>query len=180
MELSLIQDTEAKAPSFSQVSSLLPLINFDSRVLQELLRQGGEEYSDEIIQQTAARAGHWIRHFVPQRLVTVNESPDTALYNTLEAVEQERINAFCSLLIEEELEEEELMRRIYAICHHDDKKMMRSNQKRLFALIYQLVLHQSEGPRIPALIQAVGIERLLALLDFTGSSRERYNRADCL
>ncbi|QSF47325.1 lysine--tRNA ligase [Paenibacillus tianjinensis] len=180
MELSLMKDTEPHAPSFSQVSSLLPLINFDNRVLQELLRQGGEDYSEEIIQQTAARAGHWIRQFVPQRLVTVNENPDIALYHTLEAVEQEWINAFCGLLREEKIEEEELMRRVYAICHHDDKKMMRSNQKRLFALIYQLVLHQSEGPRIPALIQAVGTEPLLRLLDFTGSSRERYNRTDCL
>lgn len=180
MELSLMKDTEPQIPSFSRVSSLLPLINFESKLLQELLWQGGEGYSDEIIRQTATRAEHWIRTFVPQRLVTVNESPDNDLYHTLETAEQGWIAAFCNLLREEQAEEEELMRKVYAICHHADKKTMRSNQKRLFALIYQLILHQSEGPRIPALIQAVGSERLLALLDFTGSSQERYNRADCL
>ncbi|MNI96360.1 lysyl-tRNA synthetase [compost metagenome] len=58
------------------------------------------------------------------------------------------------------------MTKIYAICHHEDKKIMRCNQKRLFSLIYQLVLNQPEGPRIPVLIQTVGTERLLALLDF--------------
>ncbi|MNR62513.1 lysyl-tRNA synthetase [compost metagenome] len=62
--------------------------------------------------------------------------------------------------------DEPLMTEIYAICYDEDKKRMKNNQKRLFTLIYQLVLGQETGPRIPVLIQAVGMEKLLALLDF--------------
>ncbi|WP_223069140.1 hypothetical protein [Paenibacillus caui] len=36
----------------------------------------------------------------------------------------------------------------------------------LFSLIYKLVLNRNEGPRIPILIQAVGVNKLLDLLDF--------------
>lgn len=43
---------------------------------------------------------------------------------------------------------------------------MRSNQKSLFSILYQLILQQPEGLRIPVLVQALGKERVLALLDF--------------
>lgn len=42
---------------------------------------------------------------------------------------------------------------------------MRTQQKRLFTIIYQLVLSADEGPRLPMLIQAAGTERMLSLLD---------------
>lgn len=44
---------------------------------------------------------------------------------------------------------------------------MKNNQKRLFKIIYQFTLNQQEGPRIPVLIQVLGAEQILALLDFS-------------
>lgn len=44
-------------------------------------------------------------------------------------------------------------------------RWLRSQQKRLFTIIYQLVLGTEEGPRLPWLIQAAGEERMLNLLD---------------
>ncbi|MNF05441.1 lysyl-tRNA synthetase [compost metagenome] len=74
--------------------------------------------------------------------------------------------AFCSLLRTGFSDETEFMQQVYAICHDADKKTMRSNQKRLFSILYQLILQQPEGPRVPVLVQALGKERVLALLEF--------------
>jgi len=65
------------------------------------------------------------------------------------------------------MDEQELMTEIYAICHDKDKKIMKNNQKQLFKIIYQFTLNQQEGPRIPVLIQVLGAEQILALLDFS-------------
>ncbi|SES45133.1 lysyl-tRNA synthetase, class 1 [Psychrobacillus sp. OK032] len=59
------------------------------------------------------------------------------------------------------------MNRIYAICYEGDKKRMRESQKDLYKNIYQLVMGQSSGPRIPLLISAVGREKMIKLLTFS-------------
>ncbi|AIQ18201.1 lysyl-tRNA synthetase [Paenibacillus sp. FSL H7-0357] len=167
LELSMNHVTEAKAPSFSQVSGILPLVNFDFELLKEIVARNGGGHDEELLQQTANRAEHWIRQWVPQRMITVNTEPDIAYYQTLEPGEQEWIKDFCSLLRREGMDEQELMTEIYAICHDKDKKIMKNNQKRLFKIIYQFTLNQQEGPRIPVLIQVLGAEQILALLDFS-------------
>ncbi|MNI67359.1 lysyl-tRNA synthetase [compost metagenome] len=166
MELSLIHPLDEKAPGFGPIAGLLPLIHFDRKLLLEIMTRNGEEVDVQGLEQTAERAEYWIRHWMPQKLVTVNTRRDNKLYDTLEAHEQEWLAAFCRLLRTGGMEDEPLMKAIYAICYDEDKKSMKNNQKRLFMLIYQLVLSQETGPRIPVLIQAVGVEKLLALLDF--------------
>ncbi|MBY0011371.1 lysine--tRNA ligase [Paenibacillus typhae] len=167
LELALRNPADSELPGFSQIAALLPLINWDSGLLQRLLNQDGVQAVEEaLFRQTAERAEHWIRHYAPHKLVTVNSSPDRVLYQSLEAAEQERVIAFCGLLRSGFSSESEFMQQVYAICHDADKKTMRSNQKRLFTILYQLILQQPEGPRVPVLVQALGKERVLALLDF--------------
>ncbi|OKP68554.1 lysine--tRNA ligase [Paenibacillus sp. P3E] len=166
VELSLIHPLNDRIPSFGPIAGLLPLIHFDLHLLQEIMTRNGEVVDADRLKQTAERAEYWIKHWMPQKLVTVNSSRDTALYETLETHELAWLEAFCGLLRTGGLEDEQMMTEIYAICYNEDKKTMKNNQKRMFTLIYQLVLGQETGPRIPVLIQAVGLDRLLALLDF--------------
>lgn len=166
LELSMMDDMGLKIPKFSQVSSVLPLVNFDIKLLQEILSRNGEDYAIEQLEVIAKRVEYWIKHWYPQKLITVNESKDTAFYETLNLTEHQWITAFCDLLRNENINDEQLMERIYAICRDEDKKIMKNNQKRLFGMIYKLVLDSNEGPRIPYLIQGVGVDKLLNLLDF--------------
>jgi lysyl-tRNA synthetase class 1 len=165
LELSRLSSSRGGSTGFSQVAGLLPLIHFDRRLLRDILGQNAQEAGEEQLLVTADRAEYWIRQWMPQRLVTINTIPDTAYYETLDALEREWVRSLCSLLRDRELDEAERMTAIYAICHHEDKKTMRARQKRLFSIIYQLVLHSDEGPRLPWLIQAAGTDRMLTLLE---------------
>ncbi|AZN43882.1 lysine--tRNA ligase [Paenibacillus albus] len=166
-ELSLrTEQTLHKTPKFSLVASILPLVNFDINLLRQLLSRNGEDYSMEQLEEVAKRVEYWIKHWYPQRMITVNQSKDAAYYESLQLIERQWIAAFCELLRNETIDEEHRMESIYEICFDEDKKEMKKNQKRLFSIIYQLVLNRNEGPRIPYLIQSVGESRLLSLLDF--------------
>jgi lysyl-tRNA synthetase class 1 len=172
LDLSMMTDKGLKVPKFSQVSSILPLVNFDIKLLKDILSRYGEDYAAEQLETIAKRVEHWIKHWYPQKLIIVNKLKDTAFYTTLNLTERQWIQAFCGLLSNEKidgkhLDEEQLMGEIYAICRDEDKKVMKNNQKRLFSMIYQLVLNSNEGPRIPFLIQGVGVNKLLHLLDFS-------------
>ncbi|RAV20695.1 lysine--tRNA ligase [Paenibacillus contaminans] len=166
LELSMMTDMGMKIPKFNQITSLLPLINFDTKLLKDLLYRDGEDYPSEMLEQIAKRAENWIKLWNPQKLITVNECPDHAFYGTLSLIEQEWMKAFCRILKNESIEKEHLMEEIYAICQDEDKRIMRNNQKRLFTIIYKLTLNNNEGPRIPLLIQAIGANKLLHLLEF--------------
>ncbi|MHA6532047.1 lysine--tRNA ligase [Paenibacillus sp. BAC0078] len=166
VELSLIDSENVNTPGFSQIAGLLPLIRFDHKLLSEIVARNGDEVDERGLLQMAERAEYWIKQWMPQKLVTVNTHRDTALYETLKAHEQQWLEAFCRLLRTGGMDDERLMTEIYAICHDEDKKTMKNNQKLLFTMIYRLVLNQETGPRIPVLIQAVGMDKLLDLLDF--------------
>ncbi|XEC97449.1 lysine--tRNA ligase [Paenibacillus tarimensis] len=164
VDLSMMSEIEMKMPKFNQVASILPLVNFDTKLVQDILCRNGEDYSVEQVEQIAKRAEHWIKYWYPQKLITVNQSKDIDFYGTLSLSERKWIKDFCNL-IRNDNNEEHLMGKIYAICHDEDKKIMKNNQRKLFRIIYKLVLNSDEGPRIPLLIQAVGVNEMLYLLE---------------
>jgi lysyl-tRNA synthetase class 1 len=166
LELSRVTDTQEKTPRFGLVASLLPLVNFDGTLLRDVLSRMGETYDPERLETVARRAEHWIRHWNPEKQITVNASPNAAYYGTLSRTEREWVKAFRDLLETGTIDEERLMSDIYAICRDEDKKTMRNNQKRLFRIVYRLVLSRDEGPRIPLLVLGVGPKKLQTLLDF--------------
>lgn len=166
LELSGTDGNPGSMPKFGQISGILPLVDFDRQLLHELLRRAGENYTRELLEPIAHRVEHWIQHYHPQKLISVRERQDHALYGTLDSLEKQWIQRFCDLLKDDQLDDASRMEKIYAICHHADKKVMRRNQKRLFSLIYQFILNREEGPRIPILIQIVGVNRMLDLMEF--------------
>lgn len=168
LELSMTDrhQNQEPTPKFSQLCGILPLVNFDYQLLRELLHRVGENYAREQLEPIARRAEFWIKYWYPQKLITVNVHQDHQLYESLDSLERQWIHSLCDLLKDGEMDESARMEKIYAICRNDDKKAMKRNQKRLFSLIYQLVLHRNEGPRIPILIQGVGVNLMLELLDF--------------
>ena len=166
LSLAQVHEHSEPLPKFSQVAGVFPLINYDHEILTSLLNRMGEGFSQSQVEQVSRRAEHWIREWQPERNITVNASANTAYFETLVADDRAWLESFCDVIREKtNYREEELMRRIYAICYDEDPKVKRSNQKRLFKHVYNLVLGQNNGPRIPLLIEAVGESKLLSLLN---------------
>ncbi|MDM5317396.1 lysine--tRNA ligase [Fictibacillus sp. b24] len=165
LELSSMTSVTRRAPRFSHVASILPLVNFEASLVRDVLRRTGEEYTLEEVKEVCVRAEYWLRNWCPERVLHVNEEKNSEYFGSLTDTEKGWLEGFVNVLQDEAgLPDDELMRKIYDVCHVDDQKMKKNNQKRLFSIIYQLVLNSSSGPRIPLLLHSVGKERLIALL----------------
>jgi lysyl-tRNA synthetase, class I len=152
---------------FGQVVSILPMVNFDKTLVREVLNRTGEVYSLEEVQPVCERAEYWLRNWYPEKVLQMNERRNFEYYEKLSNVEKKWLKGFVELLKDDsERTDVELMQNVYDICHVDDPKVKRNNQKRLFSIIYQLVLNNSSGPRIPLLVHSIGRERLIRLLSF--------------
>ncbi|MEH6891612.1 lysine--tRNA ligase [Bacillus sp. JJ864] len=165
LKLSKVNDENEVFPKFNQVAGVLPLVNFHVQALQRVLSKTGEEYTITDIKTISDRVEYWIKNWHPQKMIRINDKKDIEYYEALEEIQKKWLKVFCDIL-RNSRQIDQLMEKIYAICHDEDKKIMRANQKLLFNMVYKLVLNSSSGPRLPLLIQAVGIERMVSLLDF--------------
>lgn len=167
LELASVSSTD-RQPSFSQVASIFSLIGFNYELLQTSLGRTGVEYTMEEINPISDRVAHWIKYWNPHRSVSINKENNVLYYNSLTTEQRRKVNELTELLRNEtSLSGDSFMNRIYAISEEDDKKRMRESQKDLFKNVYQLVIGQSSGPRLPLLISAVGREKMIKLLTFS-------------
>ncbi|MDQ0268163.1 lysine--tRNA ligase [Cytobacillus purgationiresistens] len=154
-----------KQPSFQQVAGIYPLVNFNEQALQTALSKSGEWYTTEELATICNRAEYWLRYWKTDTLIKVNEDQNISYYRTLSSEDKNRIEQVVIILKNESgLMGEQLMKRIYAICHEEDKKKMKQNQRNLFKNVYQLLINEESGPRLPLLFSAIGTERVIRLL----------------
>ena len=159
-------ETKRNIPKFSQVAGLLPLINYDQTLLRQVFERSGEHFSLREVSEIADRVEYWIQTYNHEKNICVNENLNKKYFDTLISDDRMWIEAFSSIVQNwSDYKPEEVMRRVYDICFDVDVKIKRSNQKRLFKHIYNLILGQDSGPRIPLLIEAVGIEKCKNLLN---------------
>ncbi|MEY8348128.1 lysine--tRNA ligase [Bacillus cereus] len=165
LRLSRVNTETARLPKFNQVAGILPLVNFDTKILQEILAEVDTDYTFIDIMEISKRIEHWIRNVYPQRMVEVNQEKYWEFYKTLEDEQKKWILEVCEV-IRMNTSQSNFMEQVYAIWHHENKKTMKENQKILFSIIYSLVLNQRNGPPIPLLIDVIGVEKIVSLLDF--------------
>ncbi|EEM55675.1 Lysyl-tRNA synthetase [Bacillus thuringiensis serovar monterrey BGSC 4AJ1] len=165
IKLSRAENGFKEYPKFNQVAGTLPLLHFDSFILQGILEKIDRSYGLDEMKSISNRAEYWIRKFQSEKLIEVNQEKNTEFYNTLDKSQKEWLVEVCEILRSNK-DYSNIMEQLYSICHHENKKIMKENQKQLFTIIYMLIINQSNGPRIPLLIHVVGIEKSIALLDF--------------
>ncbi|MBS4539350.1 lysine--tRNA ligase [Clostridium sp. D2Q-11] len=168
LELASVDDNNSNLPRFNQVAGVLPLINFEDEILREVLRQNGEVYAIDNIKEISNRAEYWIKNYNSKKVITLKDKRDNDYYNTLSEKERGWLKELCIIIRNsEDLNSDELMSRIYSICDNEDKKLKRNNQKRLFNIIYRLILNGDSGPRISLLIKTIGVGKSIYLLGFS-------------
>ena len=84
IKLSRVDSGFKEYPKFNQVAGTLPLLNFDSFILQEILEKIDRSYALDEMRAISNRAEHWIRNFQSEKLIAVNQEKNTEFYNTLE------------------------------------------------------------------------------------------------
>jgi len=156
-----------RQPNFNQVAGIFPLIDFNINALQTSLRQNGDNFTIEEIRPISNRVFYWIKHWNPHRIVKINQVRNATYYKTLSQEQKEKVKQLVKLLsTEDTLTGTPLMNSIYALCHQENKKCMRESQKKLFESVYQLLINEGNGPRLPLLFSAIGRVKVIELLTF--------------
>ena len=115
-------DSEIKEyPKFNQVAGTLPLLNFDSTILQGILKKIDRSYALDEMRAISNRAEYWIRNFQFEKLIAVNEEKNAEFYYTLDERQKEWLVEVCKILRSNK-DYSNLMEQLYAICHHENKK----------------------------------------------------------
>ncbi len=145
IKLSRVDSELKEYPKFNQVAGTLPLLNFDSSILQGILDKIDRNYALEDMVAISKRAEYWVRNFQSEKLMAVNQERNIEFYNTLDERQKEWLVEVCNILRSNK-DYSNLMEQLYALCHHENKKIMKENQKQLFIIIYKLIMNQSSGP----------------------------------
>ena len=115
-------DSEIKEyPKFNQVAGTLPLLNFDSTILQGILKKIDRSYALDEMRAISNRAEYWIRNFQSEKLIAVNEEKNAEFYYTLDERQKEWLVEVCKILRSNK-DYSNLMEQLYGICHHENKK----------------------------------------------------------
>ncbi|RLQ94347.1 lysine--tRNA ligase [Falsibacillus albus] len=171
LELVLGEASDREEPSFSQLAGILPLVDFNLHLLQEVLQQNGEQYTMDQLKEVSERVEFWIKHYRQENVNVINEAPYQKYFDTLTDKEKAQLHHFADIVREGAAQSgEDLMREIYDICSAENQKQKKQEQKRLFQIIYQLVLNRNSGPRLPILIRAAGAEKIVELVTFDTTS----------
>ncbi|KFN04350.1 hypothetical protein D0U04_22325 [Bacillus clarus] len=165
MKLSRVDDDIKVLPKFNQVAGVLPLVNFSSHILHDLLANMDRDYPLMDMLEISNRVEYWIRNSQPKKVIKVNKEKNWEIYKTLKDIEKKWLAEVCEIL-RSNYDQSNVMEQMYAICRDENKKIMRENQKTLFSIIYRLVIDTTHGPRMPLLIHVVGVEKITSLLDF--------------
>ena len=108
-------------PKFNQVAGTLPLLNFDSSILQGILDKIDRNYALEDMVAISKRAEYWVRNFQSEKLMAVNQERNIEFYNTLDERQKEWLVEVCNILRSNK-DYSNLMEQLYALCHHENKK----------------------------------------------------------
>ncbi|MGR5907726.1 hypothetical protein ACT7DL_13195 [Bacillus paranthracis] len=106
----------------------MPLLNFDSFILQEILEKIDRSYALDEMRAISNRAEHWIRNFQSEKLIAVNQEKNTEFYNTLEGKQKKWLVEVCKILRSNK-NYSNIMEQFYSICHHENKKIMKRKSK---------------------------------------------------
>lgn len=99
IKLSRVDSGFKEYPKFNQVAGTLPLLNFDSSILQGILDKIDRNYALEDMVAISKRAEYWVRNFQSEKLMAVNQERNIEFYNTLDERQKEWLVEVCNILL---------------------------------------------------------------------------------
>lgn len=159
----------AQPMPFRQAVGFGQIVQWDPAKVQTLTERMGHAYHPDSIAERVARGRTWIE--------TYNQHEKIALRET---INREYAASLCeeSRQLVRELHEylrnadgvpplKELETKLYAIPKREDvsKRELKRRQRAFFKDVYNLLIGQDTGPRLPTFIWAIGRDRILPLLD---------------
>lgn len=165
IDLSMTQHSVENRISFGKLAGILPLLDFNIEATRDVLTNNENIDTLGDIEVLSGKVEYWIKTWYPEKRISCRKERDIERLASLSSEEQEWIARLLnSLECMEDKSIDEQMKILYAITRTEDKKETKRRQKQFFALLYQLIIDQKQGPRLPLLFQIVGYKGVSKLL----------------
>ena len=127
----------------------------------------GQKHDDENLKLRMMKSQNWVNNFAKDLQIEVRNSRNKTFYDNLSKERKEQVLNFVGGF-DENWSLEGLTTLVYAIpkdesLSEDENK---KNQREFFKIIYQLMIDQDTGPRLPTFMLALGKKRVKELLLF--------------
>ncbi|MBQ7452984.1 MAG: lysine--tRNA ligase [Clostridia bacterium] len=155
-------------PSFSLLATFLPIVAYNKTVLANLMKKEGIDSSTKYYAERLARAEYWVENYGKEYQVNLLSEKNTEFYATLSSEEKLWVKKTLDIIDQDYPTSEEVQTAVYAVVKYltEDPQELKKYQKRFFEILYNLLLGQSQGPKLGIFLLAVGAEKLKSLLVF--------------
>ena len=153
-------------PSFSNLATFLPIVNFNEDLLAKLMAKEGVDTKSKLYKERLARAKYWVTNYGEEYQVNVLKEQNVEFYKTLNDEEKGWIKKTIELMKENYETTTDLQNTLYAVVKTPDlnPEDLKKVQKRYFEILYNLLLGESRGPKLGLFLTALGKETVTKLL----------------
>lgn len=151
--------------SFRQVASFGQVAQGNLTELKKMFERIGQEYDSSYLKQRLGKSQNWIEKFVPELKIQIRENPNKKYYNQMAEKERGQVESLVSKM-KDFWNLEGLTTLVYSIPKEpgmieEDKKIA---QRNFFKNVYQMLIDNETGPRLPTFLLALGQEKVKKLL----------------
>ena len=153
---------------FRRLSGIAPLVDFDPRKLEVILKESGGSYSKSSIESRLPMIKTWLVKYNEDKMFMLRNTLNKSYYDTLNETEKDQIKKLRSKLAENKMSLKELELLVYGIPKDRNLSMdgNKPRQRRFFEILYQLFMNSDTGPRLPTFLWIIDRDKILNLLDF--------------
>lgn len=157
-----------KNPNFTYLATFLPIVNFNEKMLAEILEKEGIDTTTTQYKERLERAKFWVTNYGTDYQVNVLSNKNVEYYSTLNDIEKNWLVKTVDILQNDYATTTDLQNTLYAVVKTEelDESQLKQVQKRYFEILYQLLLGTSKGPKLGLFLTAIGKDKATSLLKF--------------
>lgn len=168
LKLTNVQKDYLNYPNFSNLATFLPVVNFDEKLLETIMKKSGADTTTPKYAERLARAKYWVENYGAEYQLNLLESKNTEFYATLSDQEKQWLKKTIDVVSQNHDSADDLQTALYAVVKtgNQDEQELKAVQKRYFQIIYNLLLGESRGPKLGIFLMAIDKQKLLNLISF--------------
>lgn len=153
---------------FRVVASFGQVAQGSLETLKTMLDRAGVKYEEEHLARRLEKTMNWIRDYMPEAEIRLNEGFNDKVFNSLDDEEKEQIRKLVEGL--EKLDSwttEKIDELVYDIPKEPglDDGQIKDRQRKFFRNIYQMLINQDQGPRLSTFLVGLGSDVIRILKD---------------
>ncbi len=151
--------------SFRQIATFGQIAQENFNELKKMFKRMNQKFDEDNLKIRLEKSENWVKKFVPELHIKVREKPNKKYFKSLSKEEQSEIIKLRTN-INKNWDLKKLTSLVYEIPKKQDieEKENKKRQRRFFKNMYQMLINNDTGPRLPTFLLALGKEKVKKLL----------------